>query len=58
MGTKFVGCQYPAVVSGRKDQFGGSRNNRLFITATTNVFAVFLNVRGLNYPFKGRTALL
>ena len=31
--------------------FGGPRNNRLFITATTTVFAVFLNVRGLPYPF-------
>jgi gluconolactonase len=32
--------------------FGGSRNNQLFITATTTVFAVFLNVRGLTYPFR------
>jgi gluconolactonase len=31
--------------------FGGARNNRLFITATTTVFAVFLNVRGTSYPF-------
>jgi gluconolactonase len=31
--------------------FGGARNNRLFITATTSVFAVFLNVRGASYPF-------
>lgn len=33
--------------------FGGPRNNRLFITATTTVRAVFLNVRGLKYPFGG-----
>jgi gluconolactonase len=32
--------------------FGGPRNNRLFITATTSVYAVFLNVRGLRYPFR------
>jgi gluconolactonase len=32
--------------------FGGSRSNRLFITATTSVFAVFLNVRGVSYPFR------
>jgi gluconolactonase len=32
--------------------FGGARNNRLFITATTSVFAVFLNVRGASYPFR------
>jgi gluconolactonase len=32
--------------------FGGARNNRLFITATTSVFAVFLNVRGAPYPFR------
>jgi gluconolactonase len=31
--------------------FGGARNNRLFITATMSVFAVFLNVRGVSYPF-------
>lgn len=31
--------------------FGGPRNNRLFITATTSVYAVFLNVRGVGYPF-------
>ncbi|MFA6157222.1 SMP-30/gluconolactonase/LRE family protein [Mesorhizobium sp.] len=31
--------------------FGGPRNNRLFITATTSVYAVFLNVRGQKYPF-------
>ena len=31
--------------------FGGPRHNRLFITATTSVYAVFLNVRGLRYPF-------
>jgi gluconolactonase len=31
--------------------FGGPRNNRLFITATTSVYAVFLNVRGVKYPF-------
>lgn len=31
--------------------FGGPRNNRLFITATTSVYAVFLNVRGLRPPF-------
>lgn len=31
--------------------FGGPRNNRLFITATTSVYAVFLNIRGLRYPF-------
>jgi gluconolactonase len=30
----------------------GARNNRLFITATTTVFAVFLNVRGTSYPFR------
>ena len=30
--------------------FGGPRNNRLSITATTTVFAVFLNVRGLPLP--------
>ncbi|MET1026349.1 MAG: SMP-30/gluconolactonase/LRE family protein [Dongiaceae bacterium] len=27
--------------------FGGPRRNRLFITATTSVYAIFLNVRGL-----------
>ncbi|CDX36242.1 Gluconolactonase [Mesorhizobium plurifarium] len=32
--------------------FGGARHNRLFITATTSVYAVFLNVRGLKYPFR------
>ena len=32
--------------------FGGPRNNRIFITATTSVYAVFLNVRGLKYPFR------
>jgi gluconolactonase len=33
-------------------RLGDSRNNRLFITATTSVFAVFLNVRGGGYPFR------
>ncbi|RUY03988.1 SMP-30/gluconolactonase/LRE family protein [Mesorhizobium sp. M2A.F.Ca.ET.040.01.1.1] len=32
--------------------FGGARHNRLFITATTSVYAVFLNVRGVKYPFR------
>lgn len=32
--------------------FGGPRNNRLFITATTSVYAVFLNVMGVRYPFR------
>jgi gluconolactonase len=36
--------------------FGGARNNRLFITATTSVFAVFLNVRGARYPFHRRNS--
>jgi gluconolactonase len=31
--------------------FGGPRNNRMFITATTSVYAVFLNVRGVKYSF-------
>ncbi|WP_425418930.1 SMP-30/gluconolactonase/LRE family protein [Oricola indica] len=30
--------------------FGGARNNRLFITATTGVYSVFLNTTGLRYP--------
>ena len=33
--------------------FGGARNNRLFISATTSVLAVFLNVRGARFPFRG-----
>jgi gluconolactonase len=33
--------------------FGGCRGNRLFMTATTSVFAVFLNIRGVGYPFRG-----
>lgn len=41
--------QVPEMVS--NVAFGGPRNNRLFITATTSVYAVFLNVRGLKYPF-------
>jgi gluconolactonase len=32
--------------------FGGARNNRLFITATTSLYAVFLNTRGVRYPFR------
>jgi gluconolactonase len=31
--------------------FGGPRNNRMFITATTSVYAVFLNARGMKYSF-------
>ncbi|MDQ0473252.1 SMP-30/gluconolactonase/LRE family protein [Labrys wisconsinensis] len=31
--------------------FGGPRHNRLFITATTSVYAVFLNIQGLKYQF-------
>ena len=31
--------------------FGGPRNNRLFITATTGVYAVYLNVTGVRLPF-------
>ncbi len=30
--------------------FGGSKRNRLFITATTSVYAVFLNVSGIQTP--------
>jgi gluconolactonase len=30
--------------------FGGAKRNRLFITATTSVYAVFLNVRGIQRP--------
>ena len=37
--------------------FGGARNNRLFITATTSVFAVFLNVRGACYPFRYQNSI-
>ena len=32
--------------------FAGKRNNRLFITATTRLYAVFLNVAGVNFPFQ------
>jgi gluconolactonase len=32
--------------------FGGKRNNRLFITATTTVYAVFLNVVGAPFRFR------
>jgi gluconolactonase len=32
--------------------FGGRNNNRLFITATTRVYAVFLNVGGMPFPFR------
>ena len=32
--------------------FGGKRNNRLFVTATTRLYAVFLNVAGVNFPFQ------
>ena len=32
--------------------FGAKRNNRLFITATTRLYAVFLNVAGVNFPFQ------
>ncbi|MEQ1941521.1 SMP-30/gluconolactonase/LRE family protein [Mesorhizobium sp. VNQ89] len=31
--------------------FGGPRGNRLFITATTTVYAVFLNTRPTRHPF-------
>ncbi len=31
--------------------FGGTRNNRLFITATTHLYAVFLNVKGAPHRF-------
>lgn len=31
--------------------FGGPRNNRLFITATTTVYSVFLNTRPPRHPF-------
>lgn len=31
--------------------FGGPRNNRLFITATTGLYSIFLNTAGLRYPF-------
>ena len=37
--------------------FGGPRNNRLFITATTSVFAVFLNVAGHPTRFAPQTAV-
>lgn len=30
--------------------FGGPRNNRLFITATTGLYSVFLNTSGVRYP--------
>lgn len=30
--------------------FGGPKGNRLFITATTSVYALFLNVRGVQWP--------
>ena len=30
--------------------FGGPKRNRLFITATTSVYSVFLNVRGIQRP--------
>ena len=33
--------------------FGGPRNNRLFITATTGLYSVFLNTVGMRYPFHG-----
>ena len=30
--------------------FGGAKNNRLFITATTSLYAVYLNRRGVQWP--------
>ena len=48
-GTLLGKIRVPEVVA--NVAFGGPRNNRLFITATTSVYAVFLNTRGLRYPF-------
>jgi gluconolactonase len=30
--------------------FGGAKKNRLFITATTSLYAVFVNARGAQTP--------
>ena len=30
--------------------FGGPKRNRLFMTATTSLYAVFLNARGVQTP--------
>jgi gluconolactonase len=30
--------------------FGGPKRNRLFITATSSLYAVFLNARGIQAP--------
>ena len=44
LGTLFV----PEAVANLT--FGGPKNNRLFITATTSVYAVYTAVRGANFP--------
>ena len=48
-GTLIGKIKVPEVVANLA--FGGKRNNRLFITATTRVYAVFLNVAGAPFPF-------
>ena len=48
-GTLIGKIRVPEVVSNLT--FGGPRNNRLFITATTGVYSIFLNSTGARYPF-------
>ena len=48
-GTLIGKLRLPEVVSNLV--FGGPKRNRLFITATTSVYSILLNVNGAPYPF-------
>ncbi|MGH3739152.1 MAG: SMP-30/gluconolactonase/LRE family protein [Micromonosporaceae bacterium] len=47
-GTKLGKLKLPEIVSNLT--FGGAKRNILFITATTSVYAIMLNVNGVRYP--------
>jgi gluconolactonase len=48
-GTLIGKLRLPEVVSNLV--FGGPKRNRLFVTATTSVYSILLNVNGAPYPF-------
>ncbi len=50
-GTLIGKLRLPEVVSNLV--FGGPKRNRLFVTATTSVYSILLNVNGAPYPFDG-----
>ena len=54
-GTLLGKLRFPEIVSNLT--FGGPQRNHLFVTASTSVYTVRVNFRGVRYPDPGRRGL-